>query len=88
MKKLAVYTCLNIANYLLKQVRSIARFFSSVRSPIFFPSMFFLRRSRKKTSIDGSKWSDFVVVGLWVEKKCNVSGGRKGFECNAPQDVP
>ena len=29
----------------------------------FFPSMIFLRRSRKKTSIDGLKWSDLVVVG-------------------------
>ena len=47
-----------------------------------------MRRSRKKTSIDGLKWSDFDGGGLVGSKKsvtCPVSGVTKGFACNTPQ---
>ena len=47
--------------------------------------MFFAAKPQKKTSIDGLKWSDLVVVGWYVVKKCNVSGVTKGFACNTPQ---
>ena len=55
----------------------------------FFPSMIFLRRSRKK-----NKYRWFKVVrfgsGGWVGSKksvtCPVSGVTKEITCNTPQD--
>ena len=47
---------------------------------IFFPSMFFCGEAAKKTSIDGLKWRDLVVV-VWVGS-CGGGGGRgvtKGY---------
>ena len=39
---------------------------STIKCMIFFPSMFFVAKPQKKTSIDGLKWRDLVMGRWWL----------------------